>query len=220
MVAPLVAPLAPQLHMPRPTTLRVVYDFETTGIGKTKDIHVTQVGAQCLDDDFQPTSTFTRFVNPKTPISAGATKVSGITDADVSGLPSWDTVGKDFAQWIATEMRGAGASNVTLVAHNGKVYDARILVFENARHHIPTPSEWHHCDSIPVFKAMFPAETTYSLGKLYASVFGAPFANAHTADADCAAIASLLQRDADWARELITSNRESFSAVGKRCFKV
>ena len=202
-----------------PARLSVVYDFETTGLGKTNNIRVTQIGAQCLDGDLEVISTFTRFVNPLCKITNAASKISGISNERVRDLPDWSVVGKDFAHWVSTEMQDAGADDVTLIAHNGKVYDARILVFENARHQITTPCEWHHCDSIPVFKAMFPGQGSYSLGKLYASVFGAGLSNAHTADADCAAIGALLRRDAGTALELIKAKRESFSAVGKRCFK-
>jgi DNA polymerase III alpha subunit (gram-positive type) len=101
-------------------TLSVVFDFETTGIGKTRDVRITQVGAQALRKDLSVASTFTRFVNPRKPISEGATKLTGIGNEVVCDLPDWSIVGKDFAHWVQGALVDSGADDVTLIAHNGK----------------------------------------------------------------------------------------------------
>ena len=214
--APVSAPPRP----PRGGTLHVVFDFETTGIGKTKDVRITQVGAQALRDDLTVSSTFTRFVNPRKAISEGAAQLTGIRDEVVCDLPDWSKVGKDFAYWVQGALVDSGADDVTLIAHNGKVYDARILVFENARNGLLTPTSWFHCDSIPVFKALFPGHKSYALGKLYSEKFSKELKDAHTADADANAIRELmLIVDTDQVHAAIARNRESFSSVAKRCFK-
>jgi DNA polymerase III alpha subunit (gram-positive type) len=107
-----------------------------------------------------------------------------------------------------------------LVVKTGKVYDARILVFENARNGLLTPTSWFHCDSITVFKALFPGQKSYALGKLYSEKFSKDLKDAHTADADANAIRELmLIGDTDKVHAAIARNRESFSSVAKRCFK-
>ena len=88
-----------------------------TGLGKTDEIRVCQVGAIILDQEMNTLDEFNEFCNPDRPISEGATKVNGITNKYVELLDKWDKVGLDFYRWIAHYAQGLP---ITLVAHNGK----------------------------------------------------------------------------------------------------
>lgn len=211
---------------PAPTQgpVYVVYDFETTGLGKTADIRIRQVGAKAMNAHFKPIGTFSKFVNPVVPTSKGAKKVCGITKENeemVASMPKWDITGTDFQLWCE-EMRGNNQDiPMYLIAHNGKRYDARILCFENQRHMVP---DWqvnkHSVDSIDLFKKLHPGQATYKLGDLYHDVFGTPMKNAHDALADVDGVISLLNYfDQDDVVDAIDMHSESFNAVLKRCMK-
>jgi DNA polymerase III epsilon subunit-like protein len=61
---------------------------------------------------------FHTLVNPYKPISAGATKLHGYTDADVSLAPPFSEVLPQFLAFVGTDI---------LVAHNGQKFDIPVL---------------------------------------------------------------------------------------------
>lgn len=63
----------------------VVFDLETTGISAVKD-DIIEISALKVKNHEQ-VETFSRLVNPRRPIPAGATKVNGITDEMVQSEP-------------------------------------------------------------------------------------------------------------------------------------
>lgn len=69
----------------------VVFDLETTGISAVKD-DIIEISALKVKNHEQ-VETFSRLVNPRRPIPAGATKVNGITDEMVQSEP-----GLEFAE--------------------------------------------------------------------------------------------------------------------------
>lgn len=108
----------------------------------------------------------------------------------------------------------------------GTRFDARIIVHENARHHISFPPDLSHCDSLQLLKALHPGESSYSLGKLYQSVFSEKLKDAHDATADVAAVARLLLTSKSKSRgklselaALIDQHSESIGHIQKRCQK-
>merc|ERR1712224_1159878 len=110
-------------------------------------------------------------------------------------------------------MRGSDAAcTVTLLAHNGKRFDARILHFEHVRHGLPTPPNLFHADTVDVFKCTFPARASYKLGETYRDVVGHDLSNAHDADADVVGVCELLRKAQD-VHKAIEQSTVSFSVI-------
>ena len=61
----------------------IAFDFETTGLGKTRDIRVVQIGARALDASLRSVDRFTSLVNPTIRIQTGAVDIHGISDERV-----------------------------------------------------------------------------------------------------------------------------------------
>jgi len=188
-----------------------------TGLGKTSNIRVCQVGAIILDQEMNQIGTFNEFCNPEKPIEDSATKVNGITNQYVELLDKWDKVGLNFNRWIAHYAEGLP---ITLVAHNGKRFDFRILAFENARHKIPNLPNLYCTDSITPFKELYPGCTDYKLGTIYETQFKEVIEGQHTALADCQAMRELFQyKDHKLVRDKLFKYREPFDCIIKRCLK-
>jgi DNA polymerase III epsilon subunit family exonuclease len=94
----------------------VTFDFETTD----KDVEVCEVvevgavrvvGGEIVDR-------FHTLVKPYRPITPGATKVHGYSDADVRGAPSFAEVWPAFRAFIGDDV---------LIAHNGQHFDIPVL---------------------------------------------------------------------------------------------
>ena len=118
----------------------IIYDFETTGLGKTSDVRIRQIGARAVcSETLKSLGTFTSFVKPGIPTSEGAKricKIDAANEAYVEGLETWAVTGNNFNNWMQKMRKNDDGCPVHLIAHNGKRFDARILTFENARHKI------------------------------------------------------------------------------------
>ena len=199
----------------------VVFDFETNGIGKTANIRVCQIGATALTGDFAPIDHFSHFCNPLAKIDPGAEKVHGFNTEFVSKFDSWEVVGRNFMTWLDLVRNASQDRPLTLIAHNGKRFDARILVSENARHGIGMPRNLYHCDSIDVMKILFPGKNSYALGRIYADVIGEPLQDAHDAMADVNGVIQVLKRGHPGElTEAICIKQESFNHIIKRALRV
>ena len=175
------------------------------------------MGAIILDQEMCVLGEFDEFVNPKRDISPGATAVNGIENNFVNNLDDWSKVGLRFHQWIANVAQGLP---VTLVGHNAKRFDGRILFFENARHKVPNLPNLFLTDTIPVFKELYTDCSDYKLGTIYFDSFKEKIPNQHTGLGDCKAMLRLLGcGDPKLVRDKLFKYRESFSAVIKRCLK-
>lgn len=123
---------------------------------------------------------FQRLVRPVRPISAGAAKVHGITDADVAGAPSFDTVWRDFRAFAGTDQ---------LVAHNGHDFDFPVL-----RRLSEQAGESHHFssyDTLPLARDVHRGSA--KLGDL-AHSFGIAAGQAHRALDDCRTLAQVVAK--------------------------
>jgi len=199
----------------------VVFDFETNGIGKTANIRVCQIGATALTEDFSVVDHFAHFCNPLAKIDKGAENVHGFNTDFVSKFDSWEVVGRNFMNWLDLMRNASQDHPLTLMAHNGKRFDARILVSENARHSIDMPRNLYHCDSIDVMKILFPGRNSYALGRIYQDVIGEPLADAHDAMADVNGVIQVLKRGhLGEMTDAISSKQESFNHIIKRALRV
>jgi DNA polymerase III epsilon subunit-like protein len=207
----------------------VVFDFETTGLGKTANIRIVQVGARALDSSLCTVSTFSSLVNPTVKIQKGAVAVHGISDERVRREKTWAVVGAELNQWLerirAVAPPDQSQPPLTLLAHNGKRYDVRILLFENSRHGHPLPANVRHADTIDVFKRSFPGRDSYNLGQMHADILGHELENAHDAMADVDGVCALLRKVAcrdGREGELgviaeIDVSSESLGGIAQRC---
>jgi len=199
----------------------VVFDFETSGIGKTTNVRVCQIGATALAEDFTVIDHFAHFCNPLVKMDQGAQNVHGFNTEFVSKFDSWEVVGGNFMRWLDLQRNASQDHQLTLMAHNGKRFDARILVSENARHGIGMPRNLYHCDSIDVMKILFPGRNSYSLGRIYEDVIGNPLADAHDAMADVNGVIQVLKcGHLGELTDAISLKQESFNHIIKRALRV
>lgn len=169
----------------------VFFDLETGGLGKTKDIRICQIAAQAVDEHLRVLGEWNSFCNPLQTISPSAIKVHGFDNDFVQGYTDWGTVGVAFNAFLERMRHRNPKVPLTLCAHNGNRFDVRILIFHHNRHGIDFPNNVLYCDTIPVFKTIFPGLASYSLGSVYANAFGTEVPNAHDAVADVQAMVDL-----------------------------
>ncbi|MGH7522316.1 MAG: UvrD-helicase domain-containing protein [Gemmatimonadales bacterium] len=94
----------------------VTFDFETTDMD-VATCGVIEIGAARVVDD-EIVERFHSMVNPYQPISAGATKMHGYTDADVATAAPFSEVFPQFVAFVGSDI---------LVAHNGQKFDIPVL---------------------------------------------------------------------------------------------
>jgi DNA polymerase III epsilon subunit family exonuclease len=94
----------------------VTFDFETTDTD-VATCGVIEIGAARVVNG-QIVDRFHAMVNPYRPISAGATKLHGYTDTDVSTAAPFSEVLPQFVAFVGSDI---------LVAHNGQKFDIPVL---------------------------------------------------------------------------------------------
>jgi DNA polymerase III epsilon subunit family exonuclease len=94
----------------------VTFDLETTDHDPATCDIVELGGAEVVNGEI--VNRFHNLVRPARPISAGATKVHGYTDADVQRAPRFAEVWPAFRAFVG---------NNVLVAHNGQQFDVPVL---------------------------------------------------------------------------------------------
>lgn len=106
------------LHTGETTGLRryVTFDFETTDTD-VATCGVVEIGAARVVNG-EIVDRFHTLVNPYRPISPGATKVHGYTDADVAPAPPFSDAWPQFRAFVGDDI---------LIAHNGQSFDIPVL---------------------------------------------------------------------------------------------
>ena len=97
-------------------TRYVTFDFETTDTD-VATCGVVEIGAARVVNG-EIVDRFHTLVNPYRPISPGATKVHGYTDADVASAPAFSEVWPQFRAFVGDDI---------LIAHNGQSFDIPVL---------------------------------------------------------------------------------------------
>lgn len=104
----------------RPSSIPiVVLDTETTGLYPGLGHRVVEIGAVRLEN-WQPVAEFDRLIYPERPMEEKASSVSGITDADLLGQPTFAEVEPELSALL---------DGALLVAHNAS-FDAGFLGME------------------------------------------------------------------------------------------
>ncbi len=163
--------------MSKPKTYAIV-DIETTG-GRANRNRITEIGIVLFDGE-KITDTYETLINPESPIPAGITELTGITQEMVKDAPKFHEV----ARKVVEMTEGA-----IFVAHNVR-FDYEFLR-EEFRRLGYTYSRRKLC-TVRLTRKVFPGLPSYSLGNLIRH-FGIKVDARHRALADAAATTELLE---------------------------
>jgi DNA polymerase III epsilon subunit family exonuclease len=94
----------------------VAFDLETTDKDPAS-CDIIEIGAAKVVDG-EIVARFHRLVRPARPITAGATKIHGRTNADVADQPALADIWPEFRAFVGQDL---------LVAHNGQAFDVPVL---------------------------------------------------------------------------------------------
>ncbi|WP_195278925.1 exonuclease domain-containing protein [Clostridium sp. J1101437_171009_A5] len=130
----------------------VVLDFETTGLSPECDC-IIEIGAIKYIDG-QEFGVMNTFVNPQCPIPAKITRLTGITDDDVSGAPTVQNAIEKLYQFI---------DGLPIVAHNAR-FDLSFL--DAAYHAIGLESKLEYIDTLELARHAFPSAPNHKLSTL------------------------------------------------------
>lgn len=162
----------------------IYFDLETTGLGTSCDI----IELACVAGE----DSFNRYVFPKSPITDGATAVTGLYVANgkmyfhKNKVDSVSVEGclDDFTQWLKQY------SNPLLVCHNGRAFDSINLLKTCQNNSFSLPIEGF-VDSLFVFREALPDRKCYKLEALVKDCMSMSF-KAHSAHEDVKALQSLV----------------------------
>lgn len=172
----------------------IVYDTETTGLTLhpnaeiTKQPKMIEFGAVLMDRDGTIVEEASIMVNPGEQITDEITKITGITNDDLKGAPS-------FAE-VLPQIRRIFEQATTVMAHN-LPFDKAILRGELARidcFDFPWP-ERELC-TVGLYKDGWGRNPR--LIELYESVMGKPLAQTHRALDDVKALVEIIQAEELW----------------------
>ncbi len=149
----------------------VFVDVETTGLYPAYGDRIVELGALKVLDD-EEIDAVSELVDPKRPISPGASAVNGITDEMVQGKPTFDRLAPLFLEFV---------EEAILVAHNAP-FDLGFLSAELQLARAPLLRN-QVIDTLQVARRYLQLPSN-SLGSL-AYHFGIPTPNAHRAMGDC-----------------------------------
>jgi len=161
----------------------LLFDTETTDLisNTLRDLkhqpRVIEFFGHIVDDSGKVHAKLEFLCDPGIPLPPQITEITKLTDKDLKGKPA-------FSHYLP-EIRALMSKAEAVVAHN-LAYDFRVLNFEFAR--AGKEAKW------PVRRICTVAETEYMKGfrlnltALHEELFGEPFANAHRARDDVAAL--------------------------------
>lgn len=169
-------PLFPKLRLTRPL---VFIDVETTSLSPSL-ARVIELAALKLAPDGDRPRMFRARMNPGVPIPPAATRVHGITDADVAAKPRFLSIARHFAAFL----EGSDLSGFNLVH-----FDLPILAAEFRRAVVPFRLAGRSVvDVREIVKKMEPRTLTAALR----NYVGREHRRAHSAAADALATAEVL----------------------------
>jgi DNA polymerase III epsilon subunit family exonuclease len=163
----------------------VTFDLETTDLD-IGSCGIVDIAAARIERG-QVTETFSSRVRPDRPISAGARRAHGYSDADVADAPSFQEVWPRFRAFVGNEL---------LVAHNGQEFDVPVLRRMAAP--LGGAEDLVVFDTLPLARSL--SGDSAKLEAL-ARRFGVPIARAHHALDDAVALAQVYERLEERRRE-------------------
>lgn len=169
-----------ELNLKKPL---VVLDLETTGVSIASD-RIVEFSAMKVSPGGEE-EWLTMRLNPGIPISPEATRVHGITDADVANEPHF----KDVAKRIASFLEGCD-----LAGFNSMKFDIPILCEEFLRVNVDFDPARHRYVDVQV---IFHKKEQRTLSAAYKFYCERELENAHSARADAAATYEILKAQLD-----------------------
>ena len=124
----------------------ILFDTETTGLDPLKGDRLIEIAALELVRDLPTGVTFHRLVDPEREIDPDATRVHGLTRADLQGKPRFAAVVDELLDFIGDD---------PLVAHNA-TFDFSFLNAELARVGRPSVHHSRKIDTLEIARARFP----------------------------------------------------------------
>ena len=161
----------------------VILDLETTGVSIASD-RIVELSAMKVSPGGEE-EWLTMRLNPGIPISPEATRVHGITDADVANEPHF----KDVAKRIASFLEGCD-----LAGFNSMKFDIPILCEEFLRVNVDFNPARHRYVDVQV---IFHKKEQRTLSAAYKFYCERELENAHSARADAAATYEILKAQLD-----------------------
>jgi len=161
----------------------VILDLETTGVSTVADRIVEFSAIKVMPGGEE--EWLTMRINPGIPISPEATKVHGITDADVANEPHF----KDVAKKIASFLEGCD-----LAGFNSMKFDIPVLCEEFLRVNVDFNPARHRYVDVQV---IFHKKEQRTLSAAYKFYCDKNLDNAHSAQADTAATYEILKAQLD-----------------------
>ena len=173
----------------------IVLDWETTGLTLHPDAPVNkqpraiEFGGVAIDPDTGAVvRELSQLINPGEPISAEITKITGITNDQLVGQPTF----KEFLPLLREFFAGATCA----IAHN-LPFDKSILMFELKRAGI-TDFPWPDGElcTVGVYKDTWGRNPR--LIELYPAITGKPFEQKHRALDDVMHLVEIIQKEELW----------------------
>jgi len=160
----------------------VFFDLETTGIDVVTD-RIIQIAVVRLVECPNTTTIFRTkemwLINPGVPIPESSSAIHGITDKDVSEMPTFGEVAAEVAEWFR---------DADVCGHNVIRFDIPLLENEMKRAGIPFQVYGGVIDTLRIFQARF-RHTLECAHRLYAGTW---FEGAHDAGNDTDALVAIL----------------------------
>ena len=129
----------------------IILDTETTGLEVHQGHRVIEIGAVLLNDRKKSTDHFHTYLNPARLIDEEASKVHGITNADLDDQPPFEEIAEEFLEFI---------EGSTLVIHNA-AFDVGFLNNELQLASSKYPKLEEICeieDSLSIARDKFPGQ--------------------------------------------------------------
>ncbi len=127
-------------------TRSVLFDTETTGLDPLTGDRVIEVACLELWRDLPTGVSFHRFMDPERDIPEEATRVHGMTRADLRGKPRFAAVADELLAFLGDD---------PLIAHNAP-FDFGFLDAELARLRLPALDRARMVDTLALAKTRFP----------------------------------------------------------------
>lgn len=155
----------------------IVVDLETTGLYKGMDRIVEVAALRFRKGEY--VDKYVTLVNPECKIPKPAMDVHGISDADVIGAPTIQTIMPELLSYLGTSV---------LVGHNANFDIGFIEVWARRCGYKP---QWNYIDTVSVAKKMLPGLPNYKQTTILQHI-GFNQDEYHRAEADCFGCAEIM----------------------------
>jgi DNA polymerase-3 subunit alpha (Gram-positive type) len=170
----------------------IVWDTETTGLPQPETAplksqpSIIEFAAIKLDDKLEEVDRITFLCNPRIPLPAKITEITGLTDDDVKGQPP-------FSHFLP-KLQAFFFREGVMVAHN-VAFDRSLLRFELMRLDAMTRFPWPmtHICTVEVGKTLMPGYKWPKMTELYRHLFGKDLQQTHRAMDDVMALVEIVR---------------------------